>query len=300
MINDLIRDGWGYHDTSSERLAGELEAATLGELKGEAPAHCLRLSNHTIGEHLGDWPRARRFAEAVREATADQSGGFGAHLAVARYMDGDIVAAQQAEIECLGAAEHPVDAYLSVKSFLAGALAGTGRFDDAGVVIAAANRLAGGLDDEAASNRSMAVANNNLASELVEAEELDAEQSRLMLDCAEAAHTFWKRCGTWVNEERALYLLALVNNRVANFAAGLQFAQTALGVIAANGEEPVDEAFVRLAAATSRIGLVDVASANEHLAAADSLAKEWSDESLVTWYQGERLKVTNALANNAE
>ena len=168
MISDLIRDGWGYHDTESERLAGELEAADLGELKGEGPGHCLRLSNHTIGEHLGDWPRARRFAEAVRDATADQppEASFGAHLAVARYMDGDTVAAQQAEIECLGAAEHPVDAYLTVKSFLAGALAGTGRFADAGMVIAAANRLAMNLGDEATSNRSMAVTNNNLASEL--------------------------------------------------------------------------------------------------------------------------------------
>lgn len=300
MINDLIREGWGYHDTQSERLAGELEAANLGELTGEASVHCLRLSNHTIGEHLGDWLRARRFAEAVRDATADYPAGFGAHLAVARYMDGDTIAAQQAEIECLGAAEQPVDAYLSVKSFLAGALAGTGRFADAGVVIAAANRLAGALGDEAASNRSMAVANNNLASELVEAEQLDADQARMMLDCAEAAHTFWKRCGTWVNEERALYLLALVNNRVANHASGLELAQKALGVIVANGEEPVDEAFIRLAAATSQIGLADVASAREQLATADQLAKEWSNESLVTWFKGERRKVATALANTQE
>ena len=300
MINDLIRDGWGYHDTQSERLAGELEAANLGELTGEAPAHCLRLSNHTIGEHLGDWPRARRFAEAVRDATADYPGGFGAQLTVARYMDGDAIGAQQAEIECLGASEHPVDAYLSVKSFLAGALAGTGRFADAGVVIAAANRLASGLGEEATSNRSMAVANNNLASELVESEDLNAEQARMMLDCAEAAHTFWKRCGTWVNEERALYLLALVNNRVANYAGGLEYAQAALGVIANNGEEGVDEAFIRLAAATSKIGLSDVASAREQLAAADRLAKAWSDESLVTWYQGERRKAATALANTPD
>ncbi|MDE0190932.1 MAG: hypothetical protein OXQ90_06215 [Gammaproteobacteria bacterium] len=300
MINDLIREGWGYHDTESERLADELEAANLGELKGEASAHCLRLSNHTIGEHLGDWPRARRFAEAVREAAADRpvDGGFGAHLAVARYMDGDTIAAQQAEIDCLGAAEHPVDAYLSVKSFLAGALAGSGRFGDAGVVIAAANRLAAGLGEGAASNRSMAVANNNLASELVESEELDADQARMMLDCAEAAHTFWKRCGTWVNEERALYLLALVHNRTANHARGLEFAQTALGIIAANGEDAVDEAFIRLAAATSEIGLSDIASAEQHLATADGLAKAWSDESLVTWYQGERRRVATALADS--
>lgn len=300
MISDLIRDGWGYHDTESERLAGELEAADLGELKGEGPGHCLRLSNHTIGEHLGDWPRARRFAEAVREAAADHppQAGFGAHLAVARYMDGDTVAAQQAEIECLGAAEHPVDAYLTVKSFLAGALAGTGRFADAGVVIAAANRLALGLGDEATSNRSMAVTNNNLASELVESDELDSDQARLMMDCAQAAHTFWLRCGTWVNEERALYLLALVNNRVEAFRAGLQHAHAALDVIAANGEEPVDEAFIRLAAARSHIGLSDTASAKEHLATADELAEAWAEESLTTWYQGERRKVDSALGEH--
>jgi len=33
---------------------------------------------------------------------------------------------------------------------------------------------------------------------------------------------------------------------------------------------------------------------------ADELAKAWSDESLVTWYQGERRKVTTALADTAE
>lgn len=299
MISDLIRDGWGYHDTESERLAGELEAANLDELKAEGPGHCLHLSNHTIGEHLGDWRRARRFAEAVREATADQTGeaSFGAHLAVARYMDGDTVAAQQAEIECLGAAEHPVDAYLTVKSFLAGALAGTGRFADAGVVIAAANRLAEGLGDVATSNRSMAVANNNLASELVESDELDSDQARLMVGCAQAAHTFWLRCGTWVNEERALYLLALVNNRVEGYRAGLEHAQAALDVIAANGEEPVDEAFIRLAAARSHLGLSDTPSAEEHLATADELTKAWTEPSLTTWYEGERRKVDAALGD---
>ena len=90
-------------------------------------------------------------------------------------------------------------------------------------------------------------------------------------------------------------LLAQVHNRTANHAGGLEFAQTALGVIAANGEEAVDEAFIRLAAATSQIGLSDIPSAKEHLAAPDGLAEAWSDESLVTLYQGERRKVANAL-----
>lgn len=302
MIKDLIRDGWGYHDTESQRLADELEASDFGGLAGEGPAHCLRLSNHTMGEHLGDWPRARRFAEAVRAATAEDShdGTFGAHLAVARHMAGDAVASQQAEIDALRVADDPIDVYLTAKSLLAGALAGTGRFADAGRLIAAANRLATGLDESATSTRSMAIANNNLASELVEAAEWDGDRTRLMLDCAAAAHTFWSRCGTWVNEERALYLLALVNNRAGDHRAGLEHAQAALEVIAANGEEPVDQAFIGLAAAAAHIGLSDAESAVEHLARSDELVEAWTDGSLVAWYKRDRERVAVALRRETE
>ena len=297
LIKDLIRDGWGYHDTESQRLADELEAADLDALQGDEPAHCLRLANHTIGEHLGDWPRARRFAEAVRDATTEDlhSGRFGAHLAVARYMTGDAMAAQEAEIDALRLADDPLDVYLTAKSLLAGALAGTGRFADAGRVIAAANRLASGLGESGTSDRSMAVANNNLASGLVESGEPGADGTRLMLDCATAAHTFWKRCGTWVNEERALYLLALVHNRAGDHRTGLEHAEAALEVIAANGEEPVDEAFIRLAAAEAHIGLPDGHSAGDYLATADELVKAWSDESLVASYQRDRKRVASAM-----
>ena len=292
LIKNLIRDGWGYHDTESERLAGELEAASLDELAGNEPAQCLMLANHTIGEHLGDWPRARRFAEAVRGTREDpfENARFAAHLAVARYMNDAASAAQEAEINSLKAAKDPIDAYLTVKALLAGALAGSGRVAEAGLVIGAANRLASGLDKAAASARGMAVANNNIASELVESGELNPDQIRLMLDCAEAAHTFWKRCGTWVNEERALYLLALVSNRVGEHARALEHATAALEVIATNGEEAVDEAFIRLAAATAHRGLSEAVRAADHLAKANELAASWTDQSLIDWYRSERSK----------
>ena len=148
-----------------------------------------------------------------------------------------------------------------------------------------------GLDRSNPSDRSMAVANNNLANELVESEKLDPKGAQLMVECAEAALMFWKRCGTWVNEERALYLLALVQNRQGSHQAGLQAAQSALRVIKKNGEEPVDEAFIRLAASVAFIGVSDIESAREQLAHADALVESWSDESLVSWYQNERAKV---------
>ena len=297
MKKALIFEGWRYHDTESERLADELEAADLGDLDGDAAGRCLRLSNHTIGEHLDDWPRARRFAETVCAADPARlrNATSGAHLAVARYMDGAEAAAQQAEIDCLGAAQDPLATYLMVKSSLAGALAGTGRFADAGLVIGAANRLAAGLGESGSADRSMAIVNNNLASELVNRDDLDTEQARLMLACADAAHTFWKRCGTWVNEERALYLLALVHNRTGEYGRGLEYAGAALDVIGANGEEPVDEAFIRLAAAKAHLGLSNTPGRDEEVARADALAAKWSDESLVDEYHRDRAKAIKAL-----
>lgn len=299
MIIELIRDGWAYHDTESERLAAELEAANLDDLEGDLLAECIRLSNHTIGEHLADWPRARMFAETIRHAKQDESlsATFCANLAVARFMDGAEIEAQQVEIESLLAADDPIVAYLSTKSLLANALAGSRRFVDAGMVIASTNRLAFDHEGSSGSDRGMAVANNNIANDLLEYDDLDANGTRLMLECAEAALTFWKRCGTWVNEERALYLLAQVNNRVGNHLVGCEFAKTALGVIAENGEEPVDEAFIRLALGSAYSGLGDIAPARTQLARADALVKLWSDESLVSWYQSERAKLSAAIVN---
>ena len=59
-LQALLESGWAYHDSASERLARELETAaqTGGEDGLLAPS--LHLSTHTIGEHLGDWPRAMR------------------------------------------------------------------------------------------------------------------------------------------------------------------------------------------------------------------------------------------------
>ena len=74
MIKDLIREGWSYHDNESERLALELEAAKLNDLEDDELVGCLHLANHTLGEHLGDWARARRFAEAVCSANQDYLG----------------------------------------------------------------------------------------------------------------------------------------------------------------------------------------------------------------------------------
>ena len=105
---------------------------TPAAVTADEVAPFLKLSNHTIGEHLGDRHRARVLAETVySEASFGDSQAF-IHLAVARYLDGDQVAAQTTEIEAVG--EGPSDEalanYIQLKAILAAAMVGSQQFDD--------------------------------------------------------------------------------------------------------------------------------------------------------------------------
>jgi hypothetical protein len=99
MANDLLTQGWDYHATESERLAVELEAVAGSVGDGELDP-LLHLSIHTIGEHLGDWPRARRLAEGVLAARTPRAETARAwsRLGVARAMAGDATGALAAEL----------------------------------------------------------------------------------------------------------------------------------------------------------------------------------------------------------
>ena len=137
----------------------------------------------------------------------------------------------------------------------------------------------------------MAIGNNNIAGALYDADDPDPAYKALMVACAAASLEFWKRCGTWINEERGLYLLSLVSNRLQDYEHGIEYAVAALNVIDANGPEAVDECFVRLAAAHAYAGQSDQGRSKEEVGRADALASEWSDASLVGEYRRERSRV---------
>jgi tetratricopeptide (TPR) repeat protein len=117
-----------------------------------------------------------------------------------------------------------------------------------------------------------------------------------MQTCAETAHRYWAKCGTWVNIERALYLLALVANAQAEYENAVEHARTALQAIVDNGKEPIDEAFIRLAAAQAYWQLNLIEEHQQELDQADELAAQWDDEDLKTEYSVDRGKVIAATA----
>src|SRR6516165_8666811 len=116
MAGSLLDDGWGYHDRESERLARELEAEA-DQVHDAELGPFLHLANHTLGEHLADWPRARRLAERVLEGRTPKPETSLAwlRLGIARLMAGDATAAASAELAGLVAAADPLAALIEAR-----------------------------------------------------------------------------------------------------------------------------------------------------------------------------------------
>jgi len=289
-FDELIDRGWERHADAPQEVAAQLlQHAALAADATQAAA-LLRLANHTIGEHLRDWPRAAAFAAAIVSAVPNAGAATGplTSLAVARFMSGATVdaLATQARIVALDAGGAPsavarIAVQVAANSLAAGAL------DDGGRLYAAALALARAHAD-AATLRAVAITSNTLASDLVARSERTGAETRLMLDAAHAAREFWLKCGTWVNEARADYLLALVYNAAGQADTARGHGAHALALLEAHGDEPVDEAFTHLALANSSRLLGDRPSYDAHLSQADRLAGSFADDGLTTWFAGER------------
>ena len=293
-FKELIEQGWARHDTQSQALADDLESHRELLESDEQVEHFLRLANHTIGEHLGDWPRARDLALTAlgqRQPNAKLAASY-SDLAVAQFMTGNAIDAAQSEAISASLVDGPaITMPIRTKITLALALAASGQVDAAAGIYRATLAIAQQTQDPLPSDRVVAVNSNNLAGELLDLDEPTQAQQALMLEAAEGARVFWERAGTWVNVERAEYLLALVRNAIGAFDAALTHADVGLGLIADNGDEQVDAVFLQLARANALRGLDRAGDAEQSLMQADAGAAEFPNDGLKQWYADERKKV---------
>lgn len=296
MLQKLIEEGWGYHDTESARLAAELDAAATEPPPDDLVVRFIRLSTHTIGEHLGDWPRASRLTEralAGRAPTA-ATGKAWIDLSIARLLAGDGPGAMEAELTGLAAAPDLGAALCEARFMLATALIGSGDAAAAARIYGRALDLAGVLG-EAAPARAIGVTSNNLAFNLYETPDRSAEASELMRVAADAALTYWLRAGDWTNHEKGLYLKSLVATALGEPANGLALAAEGLDIIAANSPRPIDAAFLHLARVSAFAALGEAAAAEAELALGDTAAAGAPSPDLQSWYQEERGKAAGAI-----
>ena len=296
-LEKLLNDGWAYHDRESERLARELEAVADPDVALSLLVPFLHLSNHTIGGHLSDWPRALALGRRVIEGktpVAETAKAWG-RLSVAALLAGDALQAAELELCYLGAAGNDLAAaLLEARFILVDALVASSRVGEAACLyrgaIGLAGRVAGTEQSPAQLLRSIAATSNNLGWELLELPVRNADENDLMQLAADTSLKFWRRCGNWINEERALCLTARTANLAGKPELGLARADEALAIIAANGARPLDAARLQLARATSFAALGDNYRAGRAVVEADAAAAKLPTADLKAQFVAERAK----------
>ncbi len=293
-LEELLNDGWDYHDKESERLARELEQAAD---KGVAPAllgQFLHLSSHTIGEHLADWPRVLKLSKRVLDEhtpVAENVRAWG-RLYVVAVLAGETIEAADAELSYLKATgDDAGTALMDMRFMLVAALVGSKRTVEGARLYRKALDLVPKFPQSAPLSRTIAVASNNLAWELYEMPSRTADEDALMQLAAQASLDHWLQCGNWINEERALYLNALVATVTGHLDAGLAHADKALAVINTNGERPLDTALLHLARAVSLKAMDDITGKSRAIDDADAAASKLTAPNLKAQFATERAKL---------
>lgn len=301
-LEQLLSAGWDYHDAESDHLARELEASAEKGIPSGNLAPFLHLCTHTIGEHLGDWPRALRLGKRVLDGqtpSPEMAKAWG-WLYVAAVLAGDFLEATQSELAYLKAAGDDFGlALLEMRFMLAGVLVGSDRATEGTRVYRAALDLVGQIRKASVSSvldRTIAVASNNLGWELYELSSRTSDQDAVMQLCAETSHELWLKCGNWINEARALYLKAVVANALGDGTAALLHADAGLATIAAHGERPLDAARLHLARAVSFATMGDDERRVHAIREADASASTLTAAKLRAQFVAERAKVVAAVS----
>lgn len=177
---------------------------------------------------------------------------------------------------------------------LAAALVGSKRAGEAARLYRSALDLVGQIRPSPLLDRTIAVASNNLAWELYEMRSRQASEDALMRLAAEMSLESWRKCGNWINAQRAHYLNALVANASGDPTFGRAHADAALAIIAANGERPLDGARLHLARAVSLAALGDCNGKALAIGDADAAAAKLTATDLSAQFAAERAKVVAA------
>ena len=287
-LDELIQQGWSDHDPHAADVADRLEANVELVTDAAGAASFMNLASHTIGDHLGDRARALRVCEAAYgrlEGEAAEAPLL--YLAVARRLADDDAGADAARAE-LG--DDPAND-VRIGMLVAQGRMHAGNWDAATALYTAQLEAADALPEGHAAERAVAVTSNNIASELLGLDHRSEAQDALMEQAAKAARTYWVRIGTWVNDERADYLLAGVHTALGRPTEARMYAERGIQTILdGDGEEKVDEAFLHLAraAACRDLGALDDQAAS--IAHAEALAKDFEGEWLTSWFEGELAK----------
>ena len=181
----FVERAWNDHADDPGGVATRLETSLALVDAPVRIAPYARLVTHVFGEHLGQWQRGMRVLGMLTARARDDVAAtrtLARSTATLCYASGDASALEPLDVD------DRIAALATASSAFALA--------------------AEGIPDGSPALRALAAGGNNLAVALEGKPDRDARETRGMLDAARAGLTYWRRAGTWLEEERALYRLA--------------------------------------------------------------------------------------------
>jgi hypothetical protein len=202
-FDDLIGQAWDDHADHAMAVADRLAAAAPTIAAQAQFAPFASIVTHVYGEHLGECERGVALLNSLRKlpAYADTpavAGPVTRGVATLRLVGGDAHAAATLDEENRA----------SAFAMAASALTARGEHARALDAYAQAVRIAPSLPAGSPAFRALAIGGNNLSASLEDKLDRTPSETQGMVAAARGGLAFWRKAGTWLEEERALYRLA--------------------------------------------------------------------------------------------
>jgi len=281
-LADLVAN----HDENPEAASKALQSLAQSTIADDDLQKFTWLVNHVIGEKLADWPGASSLQQKVGAGRAHRASLR--NMAIAASMAGDAIAAIAAEARFAEvAAVPPAHAAMSVRLGILQYATPNAPAEQAAVALNHCVRELAAWPKLGALADQFAVSLNNTVSALLDKTDADTGSPAIQLALREGSglsRRAWSEAGTWVNVERADYLVAMCLNKLGDWQGAAGAARAGLESIARNGTEDVDRAFLllELGKACRELGLDDESSSATAQAAA--LAKQFAEPGLREWF----------------
>jgi hypothetical protein len=282
-IDAFLKAGWSDHADHPQDVADRLAASLHLVQTPDHFAPFARLLTHVYGEHLGLWGRGVELLESLRGHS-----GLEAGVAAARPIDIGIAARSYGSGNTAALDALPAEDQVLALASASSALAARDEVARAIAAYALALRTAqAGPAPSSPAMRALAVGGNNLAATLEGKSNRSASESQAMLAAAQAALVYWKRVGTWIEEERAEYRLARSLLQVGEPLAATQSAERCAEVCKRNDAPPIEQFFAHAVLALAHRASGNAASFEVHRRVALSNFDQTSEDER-KWCENER------------
>ena len=274
----FLEAAWSEHGDDPAAVAARLARSLDMIATAEHVTPYARIVTHIYGEHLARYVDGVALLERLRTVSAfdgstASQGAVARGVAVLRFCGGDP--------SVLGTLDH--DDRIVVLATAASAFAEQKAFRRAIEAYTEALTLAQrGVADGSPALRALAVGGNNLAATLEDKADRDLTETRGMLVAAQGGLDYWRRAGTWLEEERAEYRMSVSRRSAGDYDGAIHHAARCIALCQANNAPAVEHFFgvAALALAQRSAGLA------EEFDTSRRIARQWHervDPSERTW-----------------